>query len=70
MCQSHVLSEDVVLAGVTPYRTGTLVGAYKTADSLPAQKRVRKRKGPDGTSPDRVSQILGRHQSDLWCVAF
>lgn len=46
------------------------MGPYKTADSLPAQKRIKKRKGPDGTSLDRVSQRLIQYQSDLCCAAF
>ena len=50
------LSESVESAGVAPSRVGASLGAYKTAESLPAQKRVKKRKGPDGTSLDRVSQ--------------
>ncbi len=58
MCvvQGCVLSKIVELAGAAPNRVGASLDAYKAAESLPAQKRVKKRKGPDGTSLDRVSQ--------------
>lgn len=49
--------ESTTLAGVPPSRVGTTVGAYKAGEALPAQKRVKKRKGPDGTSLDRVSPL-------------
>ncbi len=56
MVYFYVLRRALGLAGVAPNRVGASLGAYKTAQSLPAQKRVKKRKGPDGTSLDRVSQ--------------
>ena len=55
----------MLVAGVVPHRAGPALGAYRTAESLPAQKRVKKRKGPDGTSLDRVSKILLQSQHDI-----
>ena len=57
----HMLRELLPSAGVTQNRAGSSIGTYKTAESIPAQKRVKKRKGPDGSGLDSVSAFAQAH---------
>ena len=41
------------------------MGTYKPGESLPAQKRIKKRKGPDSASIDRVSHFRPVLQAEI-----
>ena len=53
----RLTSSIMDLAAAAANRTGSFMGTYKPGDSLPAQKRIKKRKGPDSASIDRVGHF-------------
>ena len=51
----RLTSSIMDLAAAAATRPNSFMGTYKPGESLPAQKRIKKRKGPDSASIDRVS---------------
>ena len=56
-------------AAAATNRSGSFLGTYKPSESLPAQKRIKKRKGPDSASIDRVSHFNPMRPSQIPCIA-
>ena len=54
----RLTSSIMNVAAAAANRTGSFMGTYKPGESLPAQKRIKKRKGPDSASIDRVSHSI------------